>query len=183
MWWPPAPRHRTKHVPLPASAALLYRHRLEDFGDNPALLLRGEPGEHRERKHLGGCLLGNWEIDRTEAKDLIGLREMERDRVVDARSDACSGQILLELFSAHDSNNIEMVDRSRPRRHVRSGDRSFSLAEQFIITACSVSALLIPLTQMAKLHTQEARLDGVEPAIIPLDVVKVLPRLAMVAEH
>src|SRR5436190_2127042 len=65
-------------------------------GHHPLPLLKGEAGEHRERKHLGGCQLGDREVTGAEAQSLIGSREVKRDRVVDARSDACGGQVLLE---------------------------------------------------------------------------------------
>src|SRR5438093_300165 len=36
-------------------------------------------------------------------------------------------------------------------------------------------ALVVPLRQRTGLHPQDTGLDGVEPAVVPLDVVKVLP--------
>src|SRR6266513_3502953 len=112
---------------------LSHGHGLDHHGDYVALLLVGELGKHRERKHLGGCLLGNREIARTEAERIIGLREMKRDRVVDARSDARGSQILLKLLPVSDPNNVEVVNRSRPRGHVRQGDRAFGAAEELVI--------------------------------------------------
>src|SRR2546426_6050215 len=51
-------RHGAKHLfrYLSTPAAIRYRHGLERLGDYAALLLSREPGEHREREHLGGCL-------------------------------------------------------------------------------------------------------------------------------
>src|SRR2546426_5664124 len=89
---------RNHQAPLPQPAALPCRHRPENFDDDAVLLLSGEFGEHRERKHLGGCVLGDREVTRTEAQSLIGLREVKWDRVVNARSDACDGQVLLKLL-------------------------------------------------------------------------------------
>src|SRR2546425_1949278 len=142
---------------------------LHHAGNDPLLLLKREAGEHRERKHLGRCLLGDWEVTPTEAETLVGLREVKRDRVVDARSDACGGQVLLEGLPIRDPHHIEMVDRSRPGRDVWKDDHPFGVGEEFVVAACPLPALLVPLREMTKLHPQDARLDGVEPAIVPLD--------------
>src|SRR5205807_6598182 len=103
------------------------------LGDYAALLLRGELREHRERKHLGGGLLGDREVTRTEAQSLIGLREVKRDRVVDARADACGRQVLLEGLTVRNPDHIEMVDRSRPERHVWKHDRPLSIGEELVV--------------------------------------------------
>ena len=61
-------------------------------GDS-ALLLSGELGEHRERKHLRSGLFSDREVAGAEVQSPVRLREMERDLVVDARSDARGGQL------------------------------------------------------------------------------------------
>src|SRR2546425_12259912 len=121
-------------------------------GDYAALLLRRELGEHGKRKHLGGCLLGDREVTRTEAQSLIGLREVKRDWVVDARSDACGGQVLLEGVPVRDPHHVEMVDRTRPGRYVWEDDCPVGVGEEVVIAACPLPALLVPLRQMTKLH-------------------------------
>ena len=142
---------------------------------NPLLLLPGELGEHREGDHLGGGLLGDRQVTRTEAQRLVGLREVKRDRVVDARSDAGGGQILLESVTVRDPHHVEMVDRSRPRRLIGKGEGSVGTGEELVVAACPLPALLVPHRQITKLHLQDTRLDGIEPAIVPLNVVVVLP--------
>src|SRR2546422_11337903 len=101
-------------------------------GDYAALLLRRELGEHGKRKHLGGGLLSDREVTRTEAQSLIGLREVKRDRVVDARSDASGGQVLLEKLPVRNLHHVEMVDRSRPERHVGKDDRPLGVGEKLV---------------------------------------------------
>src|SRR5947208_6314548 len=108
---------------------------------------------------------------------------MEWNRVVDARSDACGGQAHLELFPIRDPHHIEVVDRSRPDRDVWEDDRPLGIGEELVVVTCSLSPLLVPLRQMTKLHPQETRLDGVEPAVVALEVVEVFSRLAVVAQH
>src|SRR5438309_6263540 len=108
---------------------------------------------------------------------------MEWDRVVDARSDACGGQVLLEPLPVGEPHDIEMADGARPRRHMRKGDRHPGVGEELVVGARPFSALLVPLRQVTKLHAQHTGLYGVEPAVVPLEVVEVLSRLTMVAEH
>src|SRR5438309_3276972 len=64
-------------VALSKPAAPSYRHGLEHLGDYAALLLKREPGEHREREHMGRGLLGDGEVTPTEAESLVGLREVK----------------------------------------------------------------------------------------------------------
>src|SRR4030095_4694355 len=68
-------------------------------------------------------------------------------------------------------------------RHVRKDDLPVGVREELVVAAGSLSALLVPLRQMTELHSQDTRLDGVEPAVVPFDVVEVFPRLAVVAQH
>src|SRR5207245_4076803 len=100
------------------------------------------------------------------------------DRVVDARSDACGGQVLLEGLPVSDPYHIEVVDRSRPKRHVWKDDRPLGVSKELAVPACTLPAMFVPYRQMTKLHPQDTRLDGVESAVVPLEVVEVLPRLA-----
>src|SRR2546422_5329603 len=113
-------------------------------GDYAALLLRRELGEHGKRKHLGGCLLGDREVTRTEAQRLIRLREVKRDRVVDARSNACGGEVLLEPLPILDPHHIEVEDRSRPERHVWQNDRRLGVGEELVVPARPLPPLLVP---------------------------------------
>src|SRR5207249_10343500 len=108
---------------------------------------------------------------------------MEGDRVVDPCCDACGGQVLLEPLTLRNPHYVEMVDRPRPRRYVRKDDRPLGVGEELVVAACTLPALLVPLRQMVKLHPQDASLDGVEPAVVPLDVVMILSHLAVVAQH
>src|SRR5437667_10736715 len=108
---------------------------------------------------------------------------MEWNRVVDARSDACGGQAHLELFPIRDPHHIAVVDRSRPDRDVWEDDRPLGICEELVVVTCSLSPLLVPLRQMTKLHPQETRLDGVEPAVAALGHLDVSSALDVVAHH
>src|SRR5439155_18253994 len=56
-------------------------------------------------------------------------------------------------------------------------------SEGLVVPARTLPPMAVPFRQMAKLRTQYTRLDSVEPAVVPLDVVEVFPRLAVVAQH
>src|SRR2546422_11353262 len=88
---------------------------------------------------------------------------------------------LFRSLPVRDAHHVEMVDRSRPGRHVWKDDRPLGVGEELVVAACPLPALLVPLRQMTKLHPQDTCLDGIEPAVVPLGVVEVLPRLAVVA--
>src|SRR5207244_13288011 len=82
-----------------------------------------------------------------------------------------------------DPYDVKMVDRSRPARYVGKDDGRFGAPEQLVVAVCPLSALLVALRQMRKLDAQDTCLDGVEPSVVPLDVVEVLHRLAVIAQH
>src|SRR5437899_12219476 len=76
-----------------------------------------------------------------------------------------------------------MVDRPRPGRNVWKDDRPLGVGEELVVATCPILALRVPPREVTELHSQDARLDGVKPAVVPLDVVEVFPRLAVIAKH
>src|SRR5271154_106826 len=52
-----------------------------------------------------------------------------------------------------------------------------------MVTMCKRPAGGIPLREVTQLHRKPARLDGVEPPVISLDIVVILLSLTMVANH
>ena len=97
-------------------------------------------------------MLCDWKVARREAQRLIGLGEVNRDRIVDAGCDACGGQGLLDGFPLRDPHHVEMVDWSRPEWHVRAHDRFSGVGEELTVLARPLPPLLVPLRQMTKLH-------------------------------
>src|SRR5262245_9595836 len=55
--------------------------------------------------------------------------------------------------------------------------------EEPIVVTRTLLPQLVPLRQMPELHAQKPCLDRVESTVVPLDVVDVLRRLAVVAQH
>src|SRR2546426_6407018 len=91
-----------------------YFRRLHQLSNHSFLLLVGELGEHRERKHLGGSLFGDREVTRTENQSVVGLREVKRDRVVNTRANAGGRERVLDTLSVRNPYHIEVIDRSGP---------------------------------------------------------------------
>jgi hypothetical protein len=102
---------------------------------------------------------------------------------VDAGADAGRREVFLEPLAVRDPHRVEVVDRPRPGRHVGNDDRSCGVGEELIVSQGELPPLLVPLCQVAKLHAQEPRLDGVEPAVVALEIVEILRRLPVVAQH
>src|SRR5439155_575449 len=123
---------------------------LEEHGDHAPLLLRGELRIHREREHLGGDPLGDREVTAAEAERLVGLLEMERDGVVDARAETDGSEVLLQPLSIRDPHDVEVIDWSRPDGDVWADDRPFGIGEELVVVTCALSTLVGPLRQMTK---------------------------------
>src|SRR2546422_7214180 len=62
---------------------------------------------------------------------------------------------LFRSLPVRDAHHVEMVDRSRPGRHVWKDDRPLGVGEELVVAACPLPALLVPLRQMTKLHRSE----------------------------
>ena len=140
-------------------AALLGRRRPEQLGGDPLLALEGEAGEHRQRQNLGGGLFGDGEITCAEAQALVRLAQMQRHRVVDAGPDTCSSQVRLHAVPIRDPDDVEMVDRARPVRHVRK-DRGALAGQELPIRLRACAALLVPRRETTKLHAQNMSLNA-----------------------
>src|SRR2546425_7507619 len=105
---------------------------------------------------------------------------MQRYGIVNTCPNSEFSKSTLDAVAVCQPYHIEVIDRLGPCRHMGSDD-SVGSRQKLIVAACPLPALLVPLRQMTKLHPQDTCLDGVEPAVVPLDVVEVLPRLAVVA--
>ena len=97
-------------------------------------------------------------------------------------ADASCLQVLLQVFTVLHSDYIKMIDASGPRRFVRR-NQALSASEKFVVVFRDFAALPIPLFQITKLHREESGLDRIQPSVVALNVVIVLLRLAVVAEH
>ena len=113
----------------------------------------------------------------------VRRRKMERDRVMDARPDPSGGQALLERLPLRDTHHVEMPYGSRPARNARDHAFVAGAGKQGTVGVRHLAALVVPLCQVPKLDAQHTGLDRIEPAVEPLDVVVVLLRLPVVAEH
>src|SRR5260370_6723743 len=66
---------------------------------------------------------------------------------------------------------------------MRYADRIFNAGEEFGVTSGALAALLIPARKMTQFHAENTRLYRVEPSVISFDIVEVLFRLPVVAQH
>src|SRR5687768_1034833 len=76
-----------------------------------------------------------------------------------------------------------MVDGPGPRGDARCAHPDLGVAQQLVVMARAVPALFGPEAEPPQLHAEDPRLDRVEPAVVPLHLVDVLPGLAVVAQH
>src|SRR2546426_10494675 len=66
---------------------------------------------------------------------------------------------------------------------MRKNHGYIGVCEGLVVPACTLPAMFVPFRQMAKLHAQYTCLDGIEPAVIALDVVEVFLRLPVITQH
>src|SRR5207248_3387713 len=79
--------------------------------------------------------------------------------------------------------DVQVKDRSRTARHMRQDDPAVDGVEHFLVLAGSLAALLVPVRQMMELDAEDSGLDGIQSSVVPLEIVKVLLRLAVIAQH
>src|SRR5580704_14204646 len=75
-----------------------------------------------------------------------------------------------------------MVNAAGPLRLMRSDDPSHA-GQQLVVSLGRFLAPPVAVRQSAQLHAQDSRLDRVQPAVVSLDVMVILLRLPMVAQH
>jgi hypothetical protein len=125
------------------------------LGD-PLLLLRGQLREHGHGDNLGSNSLGNGEVAGFVAEGGVGRLQVQRDRVVDAGSDA---------------GGVEVADEA------------VDASEQPAVLGGTLAALGVPAVEVAQFDAQNRSLDGIQPAVVALDLVVVLAALAVVAQQ
>src|SRR6266850_4912735 len=76
-----------------------------------------------------------------------------------------------------------MVDRSRPVRLIGKRHASLRTGKECVVVMGDISTLSIPLLQMPELSPQKTGLDGIKPAIIAFNVVKIFFRLAVITQQ
>ena len=85
---------------------------------NPILLLISEVRVHRQRENLGSNCFTNWEIPPAVAEMCVCLLKVERDGVVDSRTNARLSEMLLKRIAILNANYVKMVDCLCPGRLV-----------------------------------------------------------------
>src|SRR2546422_1023427 len=106
---------------------------------------------------------------------------MKRVRVVDSRSNARFSKVGLEFVAVLDADHVEVVNGFSPDRFVGQANWAAQRSEEFVVAPGHFTTFSVPLPQVLKLRAQDSRLDGIEPGVVPLDLVEILPRLAVVA--
>src|SRR5207244_13383831 len=92
----------------------------------------------------------------------------------------------LECVAVLDADHVEVIDGPRPSRFEGQSDFSDSGAQrskELAVAPGHFATFCVPLPQALELDGQDPCLDRVESAIVPLDVVDVFPRLAMISQH
>src|SRR5438270_8646875 len=75
-----------------------------------------------------------------------------------------------------------MIDGFGPIGFLRR-DNALEWCKQIIVETRILSALIIPIVQMAELYMENSGLNGIESSVVAFDFVVVLARLPMVAQH
>ena len=64
---------------------------------------------------------------------------------------------------------------------MRKNHGYIGVCEGLVVPACTLPAMFVPFRQMTQFHAQDACLDGIESAVVPLDVVEVFLRLPVIS--
>src|ERR1700674_275269 len=81
---------------------------------------------------------------------------------------------------AHD---VKMIDTLCPRSLHREDYRILHLCKQLMVAVGKITPRFMPFGKVAKFHREPSRLNGVQPTIVAFDIVVILFRLAVVADH
>src|SRR6266480_4354290 len=151
--------------------------------DHLILLGTRELGEHRQGNDFSGNTLRRWKIPGLITEVLIGLLLMERNWIVNASTDPGLRQTCLQHFSVLYPYDIEVINTLCPRGFQRQNDGILHFRKQLMIAVRKIAPRFIPLGKMREFHRQPSRLNRVQTAVVALDVVVILLRLAVVANH
>ena len=102
---------------------------------------------------------------------------------MDARADAVGLEQLLQRFSASvwHANDIQVIDRSDIVE--LTWNANSATLDPVPVQTRIPPTLLGPLFEMPQLHTENRRLEAVQPAVDPFEIVVVLLRPAVVGKH
>lgn len=98
---------------------------------------------------------------------------------MNARSNPGVGKILLKHVAVFYANDVQVIDRSDPLWTEWAND-SINKTEQFVIKLRGLSAFVVPAYKVMEFSSEESRLHGVEASVVALDVVIILPCLAVI---
>src|SRR5205823_11660625 len=111
----------------------------------------------------------------------VGHLLMQRQWIMEPRRDALALQELAHAIAFGDTNDEQVVDR--PALHGLRDDPNLRLQRQALaVTGSDGPASSSPVREVAQLDAQKRRLQRVETAVVALDVVIVLLRLAVLAQ-
>src|ERR1700683_4708161 len=108
-----------------------------------ALLLRHlQAGKHRKRENLICRCFRLGEISALPPERAVGVQQVKRNRIVNARADPCTAQALLQALAVVRANYVQMIDALGPGRLGRQGDAVSHRPQQVAIDPCALAALL-----------------------------------------
>ena len=133
-------------------------------------------------KNLGRHHLAHREVSHFVPQVFVRLLQMQRHRIMDPRADIRFRQMLNRALAVRHPRDIQMVDTLGPVGLVGRQARRLLLREQIAVTLRNLRRLAFQ-SPGGRVSRAGFRLYGIQPAVIPFDVVIVLARLPMVAQH
>src|SRR5215469_10575275 len=152
------------------NAVLPSRQDLPGRFADPCYLVVAHVREHRQRQHLARALLGDRQ--RAIGKLPVGGLLVTWDRVMDQSPYAHRREVLLNLGPAGHPHDGQVVDPSRPRHIADRADRA--RRERGAVPCGYRAAGLVPGVETRELRRQDRRLQGVEPAVGPGQIMPVM---------
>src|ERR1700730_11192732 len=145
-------------------------------------LVRTKLRIHWQRQDFGGNPLADRKTSQRILKMAIGFLEVKWNRIVDASSDSRLGQMLLNSITVMNTNHVQVVDRAHGLR-AKGSDDTVQGCKGLVIALRGLLPLAVPIRETPKFGCEKTSLQGIEPPVVTFDLMIILLRLPMVAEH
>src|SRR5579859_4609870 len=89
----------------------------------------------------------------------------------------------LELIAISGANYIQVIYGPGSWRFVRGGDKFGLGSKEFVVAMRILATLPVSIGQEFEFGLQDPRLERVEPPVVSFDLMAILVRLPMVAQH
>ena len=132
--------------------------------------MRGSPFRYRE-------------VSLLVVEEAVSLLLMKGHRIMNSSADVSFGEVPLKLIAFLNAHDVEMVDCPGPTRLVGEPNLLTRRAKKLLISTGALPTPFVPCRETTELHSQDAGLKGIQPAVVSFHLVIVLLSLTVVPQH